>query len=105
MLVEQARAAGRATPPAAVALARLGPSSDEANKEALRTSSIWGLISELRAWVQFLQSNVHKFCMHSAYDCELARVVPKHTSQPALPVERQLTCRSLASAPVSRAGP
>ena len=97
MLVEQARAAGRATPPAAVALARLGLSSDEANKEALRTSSIWGPISELRAWVQFLQSNVHKFCMHSAYDCD--------TSQPALPVERQLTCRSLASAPVSRAGP
>ncbi|CAE7795835.1 ESS1, partial [Symbiodinium sp. CCMP2592] len=37
-LFRQARAAGRATPPAAVALARLGPSSDEANKEAADAS-------------------------------------------------------------------
>eukprot|EP00439_Symbiodinium_sp_Y106_P071151 s2164_g12.t1 len=37
-LFRQARAAGRATPPAAVALARLGPCSDEANKEAADAS-------------------------------------------------------------------
>ena len=43
--------------------------------------------------------------MHSADDCEVALVVLEHKSQPSLPVERQLTHRSLASALASRAGP